>query len=352
MKKIKVNIPCHPESYEILVEGGLIDRCGDYFRDYSAVALVTDSIVDKLFAGRLEKALEGFATVLKIVVPAGEDSKSFAELERIVTEMSEAGMLRNSALICLGGGMVGDLGGMAASVYMRGIDYFHFPTTLVAMVDSSIGGKTGINLPTGKNLVGAFKQPKAILCDPSLLESLPLAQVENGLGEMVKHALFADLSLVDELASDPRSEESVVRSAKIKVDIIEQDVHEAGLRKWLNVGHTVGHAIEQLSEYGLNHGQAVIKGTFWESFLALKLGLLDSLDVIKEAFERLNLDYIPDKRYDLDEVWEVMLRDKKNTSADKVNMALISVPGEKVVFHEMIKADFIRLSEEFYDTYC
>lgn len=350
MDRINVNIPMQPCSYQIVVEEGLIDKCGNWFQPYDAVAIITDSTVDRLFGARLEKALQGFTSVTKIVVPAGEKSKSFAELEKICVKMSEAGLLRNSAVICLGGGMVGDLGGMAASVYMRGIDFFQFPTTLVSMVDSSIGGKTGINLPTGKNLVGAFKQPNAILMDPSLLESLPLAEVENGLGEMVKHALFADLSLIDEFEKNPKSEESIVRSAKIKVDIIEQDVHEAGLRKWLNVGHTVGHAIEWLSK--LNHGQAVIKGTFWESFISMRLGLLKDLSIAKEAFKRLNLDYLPGERFDLEKVWEIMLKDKKNVHKDKPNLALIKVAGSEVAFHEIEKEDFIRISQEFYDTYC
>jgi 3-dehydroquinate synthase len=350
MEKLEVNIPCQPCSYEIVVEEGLIDRCGQWFQPYDAVAIITDTTVDRLFANRLEAALKGFTSVTKIVVPAGEKSKSFTELEKICLKMSEAGLMRNSAVICLGGGMVGDLGGMAASVYMRGVDFFQFPTTLVAMVDSSIGGKTGINLKTGKNLVGAFKQPKAILMDPSLLQSLPLAEVENGLGEMVKHALFADLSLIDEFERNPKSKESVVKSAKIKVDIIQQDVHELGLRKWLNVGHTVGHAIEWLSK--LNHGQAVIQGTFWESFISMRLGLLPDITVVEEAFKRLDLDYLPSQRYDLEKVWEVMLRDKKNVSKDKPNLALIKIAGSEVAFHEIEKEDFIRISNEFYDTYC
>lgn len=342
-RKIEIDIIETEHQYAIHIDNGLLGSCGNFFSDYEKVVWVTDSVVDELFGDRIPPGFE------KIVVPSGENSKSFDQVIDLVNQFAGMGLMRNSAVVCFGGGVIGDLAGFAASIYMRGIDFFQFPTTLVAMVDSAIGGKTGINIEAGKNLVGSFEQPRAILCDLDLIANLPEKQVKDGLAEMVKHALFADLSLVEELKRDPVGVEAVSRSAQIKVDIITGDVKEAGKRKWLNVGHTVGHAIEQLSRYSLSHGAAVVKGIYFESLLAKRAGILseDGVEVIVNALEELDLDYsFSDWDDRLDEIWEVMLHDKKNVSTDKVSMALISEVGKKVTMVEFDESEFLSLCDE------
>lgn len=345
--QIKVEIPGKSTVYNIVIERGLIDSCAQYFENYDQVVVVTDSNVEELFGEKISNVLPDAE---KIIVPAGESSKCFAQVENLCEQLAQKEIMRNAVMVCFGGGVIGDLAGFVASIYMRGIDYVQFPTTLVAMVDSSIGGKTGINLKEGKNLVGAFKQPKMILVDPDLVSELPRPLVVDGLGEMVKHALFADLSLLDEFKNDPVSEASIARSAKIKVDIIQDDVFESGKRKWLNVGHTTAHAIEMVSNYEISHGQAVLIGTFWESFIAKELGVLSDLETVENAFKDLDLEYIPQK-YDLSEMWEIMLNDKKNIHPDKCVMSFISMPGSQVEVQEIDKETFVRLSEELYAKY-
>jgi len=353
MKKIQVKIENKPDEYEIMIERGLIDKCGEVFKKYEKVALITDTVVDDLFADRLISALKGFTEVEKFVVDTGEASKSLKVYGDLLKKMSRSGILRNSAVICLGGGVVGDLGAFVASTYMRGIDYFHFPTTLLAMSDSSIGGKNGINLPSGKNLVGTIRQPKAILVDFDLIETLNEDHIVNGVGEIVKHAFYADLSIVNDLMKDKKSEVALIKSMKIKASIIENDVFEAGKRQWLNVGHSIAHALEELSHFQVAHGQAVIVGTFFEAFIALRLSVLTQAEFnsIHEIFEKLELRYLPLERYDLESIWTYMLRDKKNKSKDKVTMSLIDKLGEHVLIHEIIKEDFMRIAEEFYELY-
>jgi len=347
MHKISVEIPGEPMSYKINVDPGLVDDCASHFDKYSKVALVIDSNLDELYGKRIMKALWDL-DVVKFVVPHGEKSKSFDQVQILVDGFAEAGLMRNSCVVCFGGGMIGDLGGFAASIYMRGIDFFQFPTTLLAMVDSSIGGKTGINVDAGKNLVGAFAQPSGILVDPVLLDTLPDSEVQNGVVEMVKHALFADLELIDLLEEDPLSEEAISRAASIKVDIVQEDEKEHGKRKWLNVGHTVGHAIEKLSKFKLAHGQAVVKGIYFESFIAAELGILDNFGSVIDSLDRLGLDYsLPE--YDLEEVWEFMLKDKKNIAPHSAVMSFISIPGKHVEVREVTKDEFMTISKKFYE---
>lgn len=345
--EIKVEIPGKETKYDIVIGRGLINNCAHYFNHYEQVVIITDSNVDELFGEKISAAIP---KATKLVVPAGEASKTISVAENLCEQLEKMDIRRNAVIICFGGGVVGDLGGFVASIYMRGIDFVQFPTTLVAMVDSAIGGKTGVNLKHAKNMVGAFNQPKHILVDPDLVSELPRALVVDGLGEMVKHALFADLSLIEEFKKDPVSEDSISRSAEIKVDIIQDDVFESGKRKWLNVGHTVAHAIEIMSEYQISHGQAVLIGTFWESYIAKSLGVLDDLKVVEDSFKQLDLEYVPAK-YDLDEMWQIMLNDKKNIHEDKCVMSFISVPGSEVKVDEIDKETFVKLSEELYEKY-
>ena len=241
--------------------------------------VVTDSNVDRLYGDRFVRSLEGeYAHVERIVFPAGEKSKTLETYMELVRGFSALGLTRSDVAYALGGGVVGDLTGFAAATYMRGIDFIQVPTTLLAMVDSSIGGKTGVDIPEGKNLVGAFHLPKRIIRDVKFLETLPEKEMKNGLAEMIKTAILFDHAMFKELESlgSVESEESTVvartlksletlktlidRCAAWKQKIVDEDFKEGGRRKLLNLGHTFGHAIEKVSDFAIPHGEAVAIG--------------------------------------------------------------------------------------------
>ena len=241
--------------------------------------VVTDSNVDRLHGDAFVRSLEGkYARVERIVFPAGEKSKTLETYMELVRGFAALGLTRSDVAYALGGGVVGDLTGFAAATYMRGIDFIQVPTTLLAMVDSSIGGKTGVDIPEGKNLVGAFHLPKRIIRDVKFLETLPEKEMKNGLAEMIKTAILFDHAMFKELESlgSVESEESTVvartlksletlktlidRCAAWKQKIVDEDFKEGGKRKLLNLGHTFGHAIEKVSDFAIPHGEAVAIG--------------------------------------------------------------------------------------------
>lgn len=334
--KIRVQANIDNPDYNIEVGRNILDSLlRKAEKEYEKVVLVTDKNIDRLF--------DLPRSVVRIVLEPGEKLKSFKNLESLCNQFSELGLMRNSLVLAVGGGVIGDLVGFAASIYLRGIDYWQVPTSLVAMVDSSIGGKTGINTKFGKNLVGAFFHPKKIVCDLAFLEKLPESEVKNGLAESVKHALIANLDLVEELRKNPISEKSVSESAKVKVDIIAKDPFEKNVRKWLNVGHTIGHAIEKMSKLKMPHGVAVAKGIYLESLIGFKLGKihLENFRLIVDLLDSLGLDYKPSSKQNLNEMWDIMLQDKKNTKSDSVNLAVIVEPGELVEILPINKDQFL-----------
>ena len=251
------------------------------------LAIIADDIVAPLYAPRLSRALGGPAT-RTLVFPAGEASKSRTEWARLTDELIAAGFGRDSAIVALGGGVTGDLAGFVAATYLRGVPVVHVPTTLLAMIDASIGGKTGVDTRAGKNLVGAFHHPALVVIDPRVLRSLPVPHRRNGLAEAVKHGVVASPAafawLADhaaEVAADGLDDDAtalhlVTEQVRIKASIVEQDERETGLRKVLNFGHTIGHAVETLSEFALPHGECVAIGMVVESRLAALAGLADA----------------------------------------------------------------------------
>ena len=232
--------------------------------------VVTDSNVDRFYGDRFVRSLEDeYARVERIVFPAGERSKTLETYAELVRGFAALELTRTDVVYALGGGVVGDLAGFAAATYMRGIDFIQVPTTLLAMVDSSIGGKTGVDIPEGKNLVGAFHLPKTIIRDVKFLETLPEKEMKNGLAEMIKTAVLFDpemFSVLERLATLAplerlaRLEKLVERTAAWKQKIVDEDFKEGGKRKLLNLGHTFGHAIEAASEFRLGHGECVAIG--------------------------------------------------------------------------------------------
>ena len=251
-------------SYPITVGHGLLEKANQYFDLNRKVFIVTDEGVPNKYAETV-KDLCKYATVY--TVPEGEGSKSLATLESVLTEMTRAQLGRGDCVIAVGGGVVGDLSGFAASVYMRGIDFYNVPTTLLSQVDSSIGGKTAVNLGGIKNVVGSFKQPRAVLIDTDVLLTLPKRQLRNGLCEAIKMAATSDARLFERLESLSEDdiynniEEIIVEALKIKKSVVEEDEREGGLRRILNFGHTLGHGIESSEGMSsLYHGECVALG--------------------------------------------------------------------------------------------
>ena len=251
-------------SYPIYIGRGILENAGEYLNLGRRVFILTDDGVPNKYSKTVENLCK-YATVK--VVKMGEGSKSMATLEDVLLAMSEFGLSRGDCVVAVGGGVVGDLGGFAASVYMRGVDFYNIPTTLLSQVDSSIGGKTAVNLGCVKNSVGSFKQPKAVLIDVDVLATLPKRHVRNGLCEAVKMAATSDKALFEAFESLSETdiyndiEEIITRALLIKKAVVEEDECERGLRKILNFGHTLGHGIEAAQDLtGLYHGECVALG--------------------------------------------------------------------------------------------
>ena len=231
-------------SYDILVERGILERAGTHLELKRRVLVVTDSGVPASYAKSLADQSD---KAVICTVEAGEASKSMESFGRLLQTMLDHGFSRKDCVVAVGGGVVGDLAGFAASAYMRGIDFYNIPTTLLSQIDSSIGGKTAINFGGVKNVVGAFYQPKKVLIDPDLLKTLPQRQISNGLAEAVKMALTSDKELFEIFETkdiDENIDQIIIRSLNIKKNVVEKDERESGLRRILNFGHTVGHGIE------------------------------------------------------------------------------------------------------------
>jgi len=277
-----VTVDLSTRSYDILIAAGLLARVGALCRERGlgrTCLLVTDSNVDALHGEVCRGSLrEAGIAVSTVAVPAGEESKSVGELGRIYDAGIAGGLDRSSFLVALGGGVVGDLAGYAAATYLRGIDFVQVPTSLVAAVDSAVGGKTGINLPQGKNLVGSFHQPRLVVIDPTALLTLPRREFVSGIAEVIKYGVIRDADFFRELesrlgellAAETAMLELVIeRSCAIKAEVVSMDERESGLRAILNFGHTLGHALEKVSGYGRYlHGEAISIGMVYAGRLS------------------------------------------------------------------------------------
>jgi 3-dehydroquinate synthase len=286
---ITVNLPA--ESYEIAISPGGLDDLGtacSRLQVGKKVLLVSNPAIFKHYGERALSALTtaGFA-VTTCILPAGERYKTLNSIQKIYDIALKNRLERSSTLVALGGGVIGDMTGFAAATWLRGINFIQVPTTLLAMVDASIGGKTGVNHPQGKNLIGAFYQPRLVLIDPQILKTLPVREFRAGMAEVIKYGIIWDAELFDRLEASPRlnrlsylSEELLPeilkRSCQAKADVVSKDEKEAGLRAILNYGHTIGHAIESLTGYRLvNHGEAVAIGMVAAGNIAVKLNFWD-----------------------------------------------------------------------------
>ena len=302
-------------SYPILIERGALKRAGDLFRLDRKVLILTDDGVPEEYAGSVARQCK---EPYVLTVPQGEGSKSFPVLETVLAKMLESGFVRGDCVVSVGGGVVTDLGGFAASVYMRGIECYGVPTTVLADVDASVGGKTAVNFRSVKNIVGAFYQPKAVLIDPDTLKTLPERQISSGLAEAVKMALTLDGKLFERFESgEPDLEEIITRSVLMKRDIVEQDEKEADLRRVLNFGHTIGHGIESAAKGTLLHGESVALGMIPMCSAPVR-------ERLEKILDRMGLPVSAD--LDPDEVYAAMIHDKK-TLAGGVGVVRCSAPG-------------------------
>jgi 3-dehydroquinate synthase len=339
-----VRIHLGERSYDILIGSGVLDDVASYegLPAAACVAVVSNPTVSRLFASRLHAALAArYARVLLIELPDGEAYKDWQSLDIIFDRLLAAGCDRKTLLFALGGGVVGDVTGFAAACYMRGVPFVQVPTTLLAQVDSSVGGKTAINHPRGKNMIGAFHQPVRVIADLDVLASLPQREIAAGLAEVIKYGPIADTAFLDWLeahlpalvARDPAAlAHAVKRSCEIKAQVVAADEREGGLRAILNFGHTFGHAIEAGLGYGeWLHGEAVGCGMVMAADLSRRLGTIDSAyaarltGIIGRAGLPTRGPALGAQRY-----LELMRLDKK-AEAGEIRFVVIESPGRAVV---------------------
>ena len=331
-------------SYPIHIGHGLIDMPELYAPHLGGgrAAIVTNTIVAPLYLQRLKKAIQDAgATVTEIIVENGEQAKRWLVLERVFDALLGARCGRDCVLLALGGGVVGDLAGFAAAVYQRGIPYVQVPTTLLAQVDSSVGGKTAINHERGKNMIGAFHQPLAVIADVATLDTLPDRELRAGLAEVVKHAIALDLGLVEWLEANVERvlarergplAYAVRRCCELKAAIVTADEREAGVRALLNFGHTFGHAIEAGSGYGSwLHGEAISAGMVMAAELSLRQGLIGKTEVarVRALLSRAKLP-IAGPAIAPQRMLEFMALDKKNLRG-KIRFVLLQAVGRAAV---------------------
>ena len=324
------------DSYDIIVERGILAKANQQLNLNRRVLIVSDTGVPTAYAQTLSRQCSNGVIC---TVPTGEESKSLDVFGQLLQTMLEHNFSRKDCVVAVGGGVVGDLAGFAASAYMRGIDFYNIPTTLLSQIDSSIGGKTAINLGGVKNIVGAFYQPKKVLIDPDLLQTLPPRQISNGLAEAIKMALTSDKELFDIFETgniESNIDEIIIRSLNIKKAVVEQDEKEAGLRKILNFGHTVGHGIESSENLArLYLGECVALGMLPMCDAAIRARVIAVL-------QKCNLYNMI--AFDWDKIAEVMFHDKK-ADGDSVSVTMVKDIGS-FEMKQMKHAEVIKLAKD------
>lgn len=352
MQKIEVKFQNTVQSYPIIIESGGFENIQELFdlEKYSKVFILTDKNVEKFWLNDLLNNLPKNEKTNYFIIPAGESQKNLQTVNKIWEEMLKSSLDRHSLVINLGGGVVTDLGAFVASTYMRGLDFLQIPTTLLSQVDASSGGKTGFDFEGVKNLIGTFSQPIGVLIDPKVLTTLTEREFKSGVAEMLKHGLIYDKTHFEEVGEffsqnldlkensvNQKLEKLIYRSAEIKAEVVQRDEKEGGLRKILNFGHTIGHAIESLSletQNPFTHGEAVALGILAESDLALSENLIEKPDFeeIKEVVGKIGFDLdlktrLPDLK--AKQILDLMKKDKKNADG-KINFSLIEGIGKGV----------------------
>lgn len=337
MKKVHVNAS---KEYDVLIGAEILKDSGKIIGEIfpkGKTAIISDDKVFGLYGKTVKESLEneGFSVEF-FTFPNGEKSKNITTYTEILEFLGKSGLTRSDFLVALGGGVCGDVAGFAAASYLRGINFVQIPTTFLAAIDSSVGGKTGVNLGAGKNLVGAFWQPSLVVCDTHTFETLDEKTFADGVAEAIKYGMISDKTLLDTLSGGFDIEEVVEVCVKIKSDIVNEDEFENGARKLLNFGHTIGHAVEKCSNYEITHGHGVAIGMSIITKAAEEMGLCDRglSEVLCNLLEQCGL---PRKSpYTAEELYNVALSDKKR-SGDSITLVLPKREGECVL--EKIKAD-------------
>ena len=347
MKKVTVNAS---RVYDIVIGKGILDRSGTLTKEVlekpCAAAILTDSNVAPIYLERLEKSLlaAGFS-VISYVIPAGEESKNAESYIAFLSFLAKNKITRSDCIFALGGGVVGDLAGFCAATYLRGVKLIQIPTTLLAMVDSSVGGKTAIDIPEGKNLVGAFYQPSLVICDYETLDTLPEQVFADGCAEVIKYGIIGDRPLFDKLKTTSikdQLEDVIENCVRDKRDVVNADERDVGVRQLLNLGHTAAHSIEILSNFEISHGSAVAIGTALIARAANKMGLCPDQD-LDEIINILNAYFLPIKcPYNASSLAEIALSDKKR-SGGKISLIIPFGIGNSQIYEIEVE----RLEEIF-----
>ena len=343
-----LNVDLGDRSYPIHIGEGLLADGGPLREALGGgqAAIITNDVVAPLYLDRVRQALQG-APASTIILPDGERHKTLATLGGIYDQLMAAKLDRKSTLIALGGGVIGDITGFAAATWLRGLRYIQVPTTLLAQVDSSVGGKTGVNHPLGKNMIGAFHQPACVLADMTVLKTLPEREVKAGLAEVVKYGLINDADFFDWLARHAADllalepdllAEAVARCCRAKADIVARDEREAGMRALLNLGHTFGHAIEAAAGYGTwLHGEAVAAGMVMAADLSCRLGWLEPAAArrIRAVIEdNFGMPAVPPADISVSGFIELMSSDKK-AEQGRIRFVLLKDIGRAVIADEV-----------------
>ncbi len=339
-------------SYPIFIDGGLLsDReLLDDLLQGRSVCLVTNDTLSELYLSQVLAALGADRKVTVVTLPDGEQFKTMMAIEQVLTAALEEKHERSTVFIALGGGVVGDITGFAASTFLRGADFIQMPTTLLAQVDSSVGGKTGVNHPMGKNLIGAFHQPIAVLCDTQTLETLPDREFSAGIAEVIKYGLIADKVFFYDLIDNAEALKSrdpdvlarvIARCCAIKADVVSRDEREGGIRAILNLGHTFGHAIEKEQGFGKwLHGEAVAAGMVMATRISVSRGYVPSavLDDLLLFLKTFDLPCTPPSGMTVDVFLRAMQGDKKVQSG-RIRYILLSALGEASIVEDVSESE-------------
>ena len=339
MPRLNVDLP--HSSYPIIIEKGLLKGLKDEIKkinDYEKIAIITDKNIERLYGARIKEELEGAFQIKIIVVEPGEKSKSLEVLEEVYKQLLDIEITRGDLIIAFGGGVVGDLAGFAAATFLRGIPYIQVPTSLLAQIDSSVGGKVAVNLAQGKNLVGSFYQPKAVFIDPDFLSTLDERYFYDGMAELIKYACIKDKDLFEDLLSFSdqdlfqNMEGIILRCCQIKRDIVVRDELDKGERMVLNFGHSLGHVIEKHYNYEkYTHGEAIAMGMYNITKKSEAMGITQegTSELIKKILSKYNLPYempIIDK----ERLLQIIGLDKKN-KGQYINLILVKEIGEAYI---------------------
>lgn len=324
--------------YDVLIGNGLLEKAGEYIAEIQdarsrRVLIVTDDNVAPLWLDKLKESLEKAEVKCEVhIIKNGEQSKNIDNYIEIIHTLEHKNFCRANAVVALGGGVVGDLAGFAAATFQRGMKFVQIPTTVLAAVDSSVGGKTGVNLDTGKNLLGTFYQPSLVLCDPETFKTLPAEVVRDGCGEILKYGILANARLFEDVSDaqgnvNSIDEDIIAKCVSIKKYYVENDEHDRGVRQYLNLGHTIGHAVEYCSRYTITHGAAVAMGMVVATRIALNMCVCEAdcpIDVL-EGIRSVGFDI--SCKYTAAELMEAIMHDKKRLGS-VITMILPKRVGE------------------------